>query len=94
MTRSELVIALVEKNKHLSFYDAQRVINVFFNEISNSLIAGNRVELRGFGAFSIKKRRARLGRNPRNGDAVTIEEKNAPIFKIGKRLFERMNGKQ
>ena len=91
MTRSQLIVRLTEQNKHLSFDDSERVVDVFFKEISNALIEGNRVELRGFGTFKVKKQKPRIGRNPRNGETIDIEEKITPIFKIGKKLFNQLN---
>ncbi|MDD2325756.1 MAG: HU family DNA-binding protein, partial [Alphaproteobacteria bacterium] len=67
-------------------------VGTVFDEISNALPLGNRVELRGFGAFSIKRREARQGRNPRTGDAVSVDEKFVPFFKTGKQLRDRLNG--
>ena len=67
-------------------------MNTIFEEIIEAMAEGDRVELRGFGAFSVKKRDARLGRNPRTGDAVEVEEKHVPFFKTGKLLRDRLNG--
>ena len=92
MTRAQLIVKLTEQNKHLSFDDSERVVDVFFKEISNALIEGNRVELRGFGTFNVKKQKPRIARNPRNGETIMIEEKKTPIFKIGKKLFNQLNG--
>lgn len=92
MTRSELISRLVERNPHLMARDAERVVATVFNEISDALARGDRVELRGFGAFSIKRRDARQGRNPRTGETVKVGEKNAPYFKTGKELRDRLNG--
>ena len=91
MTRSQLVAQLVERNPHLMTRDAERVIATVFGEISDALARGDRVELRGFGAFSIKRRDARQGRNPRTGETVDVGEKNAPYFKTGKELRDRLN---
>ena len=93
MTRSQLIAQLTENNSYLSLQDAEKVVDVFFNTISQSLKNGDRVELRGFGAFSVKTSQARIGRNPRNGELVKVEEKKVPNFKTGKGLFERMNKK-
>ena len=68
-------------------------MNTIFNEITDAMAKGNRVELRGFGAFSVKKRDARVGRNPRTGESVQVEEKHVPFFKTGKLLRDRLNGK-
>lgn len=68
-------------------------MNTLFEEIINAMASGDRVELRGFGAFSVKKRDARIGRNPRTGESVEVEEKYVPFFKTGKLLRDRLNGK-
>ena len=91
MTRSQLVARLVERNPHLMAIDAERVVATVFGEISDALARGDRVELRGFGAFSVKQRDARQGRNPRTGETVVVGEKNAPYFKTGKELRDRLN---
>jgi integration host factor subunit beta len=71
--------------------DAERVVATIFDEISDALADGDRVELRGFGAFSVKRRGARQGRNPRTGETVSVGVKNAPYFKTGKELRDRLN---
>ena len=91
MIKSELIQKLAEENPQLYLKDVERVVNTIFGEIAEALCAGDRVELRGFGAFSVKHREARTGRNPRTGDAVEIEEKWTPFFKAGKDLRERLN---
>jgi integration host factor subunit beta len=91
MTKSELIMRLAEANPHLYQRDVERIVSTIFEEISQALENGDRVELRGFGAFSIKRRDARTGRNPRTGDAVTVREKCVPYFKTGKQLRERLN---
>ena len=93
MTRSQLIAKLVEDHPNLTKDDAQRVVDTFFSSILNALEEGRRVELRGFGAFSVKKRDARVGRNPRTGESVKVEEKHVPFFKTGKLLRDRLNGK-
>ena len=93
MTKSELIQRLAELNPHLYQRDVERIVSTIFEEISAALERGDRVELRGFGAFSVKKRDARLGRNPRTGDSVDVEEKHVPFFKTGKLLRDRLNGK-
>ena len=70
----------------------ERIVNTFFEEIIDALAQGERVELRGFGAFSVKRRDARVGRNPRTGETVDVEEKCVPFFKTGKLLRDRLNG--
>lgn len=91
MTKSELVLRLAEKNPHLFQRDVERIVGTIFDEISNALAKGDRVELRGFGAFSVKSREARVGRNPRTGEAVSVSEKYVPFFKAGKDLRDRLN---
>jgi|TARA_B100001059_G_scaffold224257_1_gene250129 integration host factor subunit beta len=73
--------------------DVERIVNTVFDEITNAMANGDRVELRGFGAFSVKRRDARVGRNPRTGASVDVEEKHVPFFKTGKLLRDRLNGK-
>ena len=91
MIKSELIQKLAEENPHLYAKDVERVVNTVFGEIADALCEGDRVELRGFGAFSVKHRGARTGRNPRTGAAVEIEEKWTPFFKAGKEMRERLN---
>lgn len=93
MTKSELIARLAERNPHLYQRDIERIVSTIFDEISSALANGDRVELRGFGAFSIKKRDARLGRNPRTGASVEVSEKAVPYFKTGKQLRELLNTK-
>ncbi|HBV00243.1 MULTISPECIES: integration host factor subunit beta [Thalassospira] len=91
MTKSELIARLAEMNPHLYQRDVERIVATIFDEITDALARGDRVELRGFGAFSVKHRDARVGRNPRTGDAVPVGEKKVPYFKTGKQLRERLN---
>ena len=91
MTKSELILRLAERNPHLYHRDVERIVTTIFDEITEALARGDRVELRGFGAFSIKQRDARIGRNPRTGESVTVNEKAVPFFKTGKQLRERLN---
>ena len=91
MIKSELVQKIAEKNSHLSHREVERLVSAIFDEMTNALSAGDRVELRGFGAFSVKSRPGRVGRNPRTGQKVEISEKNVPYFKTGKLLKERLN---
>ena len=93
MIRSELIQKIADENPHLYQRDVERIVNTIFNEITDAMASGNRVELRGFGAFSVKKRDARIGRNPRTGESVQVEEKHVPFFKTGKLLRDRLNGK-
>ncbi len=92
MTRSELVQRIANNNPDLYLRDIERIVSIFFEEITDALARGDRVEIRGFGAFSVKKRDARTGRNPRTGESVDVEEKYVPFFKTGKQLRERLNG--
>lgn len=94
MIKSELIQHISQKNPHLYHRDVERIINTVFDQIIRALSHGDRVELRGFGAFSIKERQAREGRNPRTGDAVKVEAKRVPFFKCGKELRERLNADQ
>ncbi len=94
MIKSELVARLAEANPHLYQRDVERIVSTILNEITAALARGDRVELRGFGAFSVKSRPARVGRNPRTGDPVQVEEKYVPFFKTGKELRERLNKPQ
>jgi len=94
MIRSELIQKIAEENTHLYQRDVERIVNTIFDEITEALARGERVELRGFGAFSVKHRDARTGRNPRTGKAVEVEAKAVPFFKTGKLLRERLNGKE
>jgi len=91
MTKSELIQKLAERNPHLFLRDVEKIVETVFDEISDSLANGDRVELRGFGAFSIKHRAARTGRNPRTGETVQVEAKRLPFFKTGKALREKLN---
>ena len=92
MIKSELVQTIANRNPHLFLRDVENIVNAIFEEITVALAEGNRVELRGFGAFSVKNRPARVGRNPRTGESVEVEEKWIPFFKTGKELRERLNG--
>ena len=91
MTKSELIQRLAEQNPHLYQRDVERIVATIFDEISSALAEGDRVELRGFGAFSVKARDARIGRNPRTGEAVNVSKKFVPFFKAGKDLRDRLN---
>lgn len=91
MIKSELITKLAEANPHLFQRDVERIVGTIFEEITAALCRGDRVELRGFGAFSVKTRPARIGRNPRTGEAVQVDEKHVPFFKTGKDLRERLN---
>ena len=91
MIKSELVQKLADMNPHLYQRDVENIVNAILDEIATALSEGRRVELRGFGAFSVKHRPARTGRNPRTGESVEVDEKWVPFFKTGKDLRERLN---
>ncbi len=91
MIKSELVARLAGRYPHLYHRDVERVVSTVLDEIAAALSKGDRVELRGFGAFSVKVRPARQGRNPRTGAPVDVEEKRVPFFRTGKELRERLN---
>ena len=91
MIKSELVQRIAEANPHLYQRDVENIVNAILNEIIAAMARGDRVELRGFGAFSVKTRPSRLGRNPRTGEPVAVDEKRAPFFRTGKELRERLN---
>ena len=91
MTKSDLIKRLAEANPHLYLRDVERIVGTVFEQISAALERGDRVELRGFGAFSIRSRGSRTGRNPRTGDEVHVPNKVVPYFKTGKELRERLN---
>jgi integration host factor subunit beta len=93
MIKSELITRMADQNLHLTQRDIERIVNVIFEEISAALSAEGRVELRGFGSFSVKRRSAHMGRNPRTGEVVSIPEKNVLHFKTGKDLRKRLNQK-
>ena len=92
MIRSELIQKIANENPHLYQRDVERIVNTIFDEVTSAMSRGDRVELRGFGAFSVKQRDARVGRNPRTGETVSVEEKHVPFFKTGKLLRDRLNG--
>jgi integration host factor subunit beta len=92
MTKSELIQHLADANPHLYQRDVERIVTTIFDEVTTALANGDRVELRGFGAFSIKERGSRIGRNPRSGEVVNVAAKRLPYFKTGKQLREKING--
>lgn len=93
MTKSELIEKIAAKNPHLMLKDVERVVTVVLDRITNTLAAGDRVEFRGFGAFSVRTRSPRVAKNPRTGEQVKVDERNIPHFKTGKQLFELLNKK-
>ena len=91
MIRSELIQKIAEENPHLTQKHVEKIVGTVFDEIIEALAKGDRVELRGFGAFSVKSRDARVGRNPRTGEHVPVGEKVVPVFKAGKEMRIRLN---
>lgn len=91
MIKSELIQKIADENPHLFQRDVELIVSTVFDEIIDAMASGNRVELRGFGAFSVKKRDARVGRNPRTGESVEVDAKFVPFFKTGKLLRDRLN---
>jgi integration host factor subunit beta len=91
MLKSQLIDRLAADYPHLRHEDVEKVVNVILDEIGDALARGDRVELRGFGAFSVRRREARRGRNPRTGEAVKVPAKAVPFFKAGKELRARVN---
>jgi integration host factor subunit beta len=92
MTKSELILRIGKLNPHFNHRDVERIVVTIFDEIATALAQRDRVELRGFGAFSVKHRDARTGCNPRTGAIVEVSRKAIPFFKTGKQLRERLNG--
>ena len=93
MTRSDLIALVAARYPYLKMYEAESLVVTIFDEIARSLESGRRVELRGFGSFAARERRARVGRNPRTGEKVDVEAKRAPFFKTGKPLRDRLNAR-
>ncbi len=91
MTKSEMIAAMSEKRRDISKKDIEMVVNTIFDSMRQALIDGDRIEIRGFGSFTIKYREARQGRNPKTGSSVAIPSKRVPFFTVGKELRERVN---
>jgi len=91
LTKSELIEKLSEENSYLNKRDAESVVNLIFNNITDALSQGDRVEIRGFGSFSVREREAREARNPKSGEIVQIPDRKTPFFKTGKELRERVD---
>jgi integration host factor subunit beta len=91
MLKSELVLHIANANPHLYQRDVESIVNAILGEITNAMAKSDRVELRGFGTFSVKQRPAHTGRDPRTGAHVAVEQKLAPFFKTGKEMRERLN---
>ena len=94
MVKSELILRIAEQNQHLYEKEVKAVVNTILGRISDALVAGDRVELRGLGTFTVKPRGARTGRNPRTSDAVTIPGRLMPAFKVGKAMQARLNASE
>lgn len=92
MTKSELIEKLSQEFPEMSMREVEKAVDIIFGEITSALASGNRVELRGFGAFSVRYREGRTGRNPRTGEKVEVPGKYVPFFKAGKGLKECLNG--
>ena len=92
MTRAELIAELAASNPHLRPKDAELIVSTIFDRITAALARGGRVELRGFGAFTVTQRPARIGRNPRTGKTVQVDEKAVPHFRAGREVLRRLNG--
>ena len=91
MNKSDLILKILESDPNLFKKDASKIVDVFFDTISEAISRGERVELRGFGVFDVKVREARIARNPKNGEAVAVPEKKVPFFRMGKDMKERIN---
>jgi integration host factor subunit beta len=91
LTRSELIAGLAISNPHLRVADVELIVTTIFDQITDALARGERVEMRGFGAFTVKQRNVRLGRNPLTGEAMSVPEKAVPFFKAGNALRHRLN---
>ena len=93
MNKSDLILKILESDPNLFKKDASKIVNVFFDTISEAISKGERVELRGFGVFDVKVREARIARNPKNGEAVAVPAKKVPFFRMGKDMKDRINKK-
>ena len=91
LNKSDLIIKISNLNPSIYQKDATKIVNVFFDTITKALSKNERVELRGFGVFDVKKRKARIARNPKNGAAVAVQKKNVPYFRMGKGMKDRLN---
>ena len=91
MNKSDLILKILESEPNLFKKDASKIVNVFFDTISEAISRGERVELRGFGVFDVKVREARIARNPKNGEAVAVPAKKVPFFRMGKDMKDRIN---
>jgi len=91
LNKSDLILKILESDSNLFKKDASKIVNVFFDTISEAISRGERVELRGFGVFDVKVREARIARNPKNGEAVAVPTKKVPFFRMGKDMKDRIN---
>jgi integration host factor subunit beta len=91
MTKFQLIQKLMEKSKHLAQQDAKAIVNTIFSSMSDALIKGERIEIRGFGNFTVRNYQSYQGRNPRTGTKVEVAPKRLPFFKVGKELKERVD---
>ncbi len=91
MNKSQLIMRLAAQNPHLVHREAERLVNTIFETIAAALARGDRIELRGFGSFTVKERAPRVGRNPRTGETVHVAARRYPYFKSGKELRRRIN---
>ena len=94
MVKSELILRIAAQHPHLYQKEVEAVVNTILSQISDALVAGDRVELRGLGAFTVKTCEARMGRNPKTGAAVPVEDKRVPTFKTGKTMQARLNASE
>ena len=91
MTKSDLIQAISSKLEHLPARDVEIVINTMFQSMTDALKGGDRIEIRGFGSFSVRHRRARMGRNPKTGTSIAVPPKRVPFFTVGHDLRKRIN---
>lgn len=91
MNKSDLISKIANLNPSIHQKDAAKIINVFFNTISNAISNSDRVELRGFGVFGVKEREARIARNPKNGSVIAVPAKKIPFFRMGKNMKDCLN---
>ncbi|MEK7704415.1 MAG: integration host factor subunit beta [Myxococcota bacterium] len=92
MTKSELIQAVAQRLPHLSTRDVEIVVNTVFGSVTGALQRGDRIEIRGFGSFSVRHRRARQGRNPKSGESIDVPSKRVPFFTVGHELRARVDG--
>lgn len=91
MTKSELIEALARQQPHLALRDVELAVKCIIEQMNNALAAGERIEIRGFGSFSLHHREPRVGRNPKTGESVSLPSKHVPHFKPGKELRDRVD---